>query len=145
MIYLTKHIKRTKKTKWQIRLANKISKLRRNICKLIQKIKGNIKSSKVETYIQHIVQNYNTGTIIMLDTLKQKLQAYTHRLKRYKKSYERKRQNTSFNKPKKFYNILNEPEVEINKHPTTEQIEQFWKKHLVYSNGTQSRCSMVKK
>jgi hypothetical protein len=36
----------------------------------------------METYIQHILQNYNNTNIeIILDTLKQKLQAYTHRLK----------------------------------------------------------------
>jgi uncharacterized protein YutE (UPF0331/DUF86 family) len=51
----------------------------------------------METYIQHLLQNYNKTDIeIILDTLKQKLQAYTHWLKRYKKSYERKRHNTLF-------------------------------------------------
>jgi hypothetical protein len=68
-----------KKPKWQIRLENKISKLRRDIGKLTQKIKGNIKSSKTEIYIQHLLQNYNSTNIeIILDTLKHKLQAYTH-------------------------------------------------------------------
>jgi hypothetical protein len=117
---------KNKKPKWQIRLENKISKLRRDIGKLIQEIKGNIKSSKMEKYINHILQNYNNTDIeIMLDTLKQKLQAYTHRLKRYKKSFERKRHNTLFNNAKKFYNAINKLEIEIKKHPITEQIEQF--------------------
>jgi hypothetical protein len=57
-----------KKLKWKIRLENKISKLRRDIGKLTQKVKGNIKSSKMETYIQHILQNYNTYIDIILDT-----------------------------------------------------------------------------
>lgn len=47
-----------------------------------------------------------------LDTLKQKLSVYSERLKRYSESYKRKDDNMILeNSEKKFYRMLNEPNV----------------------------------
>ena len=83
------------KPKWQIRIENKIGKLRKDIGRVTQYINGNhLKNILKNT--QDIIANNKETAIVALDTLKQKLAVQTTRLRRYKESNERKAQNALF-------------------------------------------------
>lgn len=112
--------------KWQIRLNTKINKLRKDIAIITQHNRGNT-SKKVTNHLSKIIKD-NEPLTVTLDTLKQKLQVYAYRLRKYKESNERKKQNTTFKfNEKAFYKKLTESpnQVEINP-PTKQQIQTYW-------------------
>lgn len=115
------------KPKWQVRLEKKIEKFRQDIGRLTQYNKGN-RSKQVMKKLNHLLKLSKETPIELLDTLKQKLAVYSTRLKRYKESNERRKQNSLFNKNEKlFYKRINTGE-EINIiPPTKEELTKFWK------------------
>ncbi|XP_064072076.1 uncharacterized protein LOC113393371 [Vanessa tameamea] len=100
---------------WQKRLQKKIQDLRRDIGRLTEHINGN-KTNRLTLLVEAIKNKYkihsqheepNSSNEHFLDTLKQKLNAASSRLKRYLNCTLRKSQNTQFsNNEKKFYRIL---------------------------------------
>lgn len=114
------------KPKWQIRLENKIEKIRKDIGRLTQYTKGN-HSKQIMKHIQYITHNNKETPIEALDTLKQKLAVYTTRLRRYKGSNERKIQNMQFNRSEKqFYQNLEKKEEIPIIPPSNDEIKNFW-------------------
>lgn len=72
----------------------------------------------------------------LLDEKKQKLQALAKRLKRYKKSENRRKQNQLFNtNQKKFYQTLDNLETTVNTPPNIKNVEHFWSS--IWSNPIQ--------
>lgn len=128
-----------RKPKWQIRLEKKIENLRANIGRLTHFIKGS-RSQKLITAVEAIklkyqlhAQHENSNTQIehFLDTLKQKLNAASSRLKRYLTCTNRKVQNTKFtNNEKVFYRNLtssnNDTTNQNLQTPSPEALREFW-------------------
>lgn len=74
--------------------------------------------------------------IEQLDEKKQKLQALAKRLRRYKKSENRRKQNQTFStNQKKFYQTLDNTEITINNPPNITVVEHFWSS--IWSNPVQ--------
>lgn len=128
-----------RKPKWQIRLETKIQHLRANIGRLTQYIRGNKSrrvvaaveaiKSKHQSHAQH--ENSNTQITHFLDTLKQKLNAASSRLKRYLTCTARKQQNTTFiSSEKNFYRNLTNTHGNTNNQniqtPSPEALREFW-------------------
>ncbi|CAK1579741.1 unnamed protein product [Parnassius mnemosyne] len=145
---ITDHI-RTPRTRqniepaWQQRLEKDIEKIRANIGRLTQYING-CRSNKLVKKVEVIFRNNSTHTRHeksntrpeeFLDTLKQKLALKVHRLKRYKKALQRKRDNTTFaTNEKMFYRNLQKPQTDTidentrntSNLPTKEELEAYW-------------------
>ncbi|CAK1579245.1 unnamed protein product [Parnassius mnemosyne] len=130
---------------WQIRLQRDINKLRSDIGKLTQYIFMNRRSKKIVDRVTAIFKNTslhtrhesnNSRPEEFLDTLKQKLALKCNRLKRYKKSLQRKQDNNLFiNNEKMFYRNLNAglrnttaDNIDRQHHdtPNKEELESFW-------------------
>lgn len=118
------------KPKWQNRLERKIEDIRSKLGRLTQYNHGN-RSAKLMKKLKEILHNkeYLEDKILYMDTLKQKLAAYSARLKRYRTSAQRKEDNRNFqNNEKGFYRNLNDrTEINIVDYPSAEEISEFWK------------------
>lgn len=135
----TNHKTKQAKPKWKIRLENKINNIRKHIGRLTQYCKGN-HSKPIIKYLAHIINNnHNKETPTeILDTLKQKLAAYSARLKRYNESSQRKIQNKQFNRNEKlFYKSLEKQEEIRIIPPNTNEIKNFWEN--IWSNPKQHK------
>lgn len=110
---------------WQRRLQKKIATLRKEIGIITQYSMGNLKKRPPQNLLP---ENRSSETIIeILDTKKQQLQAQTKRLKRYKKSYQRKQENKLFNtNEKKFYRTLQTTEQQMNNPPPIIELKSYW-------------------
>ena len=63
-----------------------------------------------------------------LEWLKRKISALNNRLKRYSIREKRYSQNYAFeNNPKQFYRTMRGNNIEVDKIPTKETLERFWK------------------
>ncbi|XP_026323226.1 uncharacterized protein LOC113232673 [Hyposmocoma kahamanoa] len=147
---ITEHTRNTRPRKdikppWQQRLEKDIEKLRADCGRLTQYINNN-RSNKVVKRVEAIFRSNLTHTKHesnnkkpeeFLDTLKQKLAIKVHRLRRYKKSQQRRNDNTIFTTNEKlFYRNLQKPSNSTNEEnntntnnastPTKEQLETFW-------------------
>lgn len=122
---------------WMHRLTSQIKELRGQIGRLTQYIAGN-RSKKVVLCFRKLERSTavhtkqdppNNTPELMLDTLHQKLSVKSKRLKRYKKSADRKRQNMLFRRSEKgFYRGLREgATILVSQPPTRESIEFFWR------------------
>lgn len=138
----TQNVRQTniqRKPKWQFRLEKKIGNLRANIGRLTQFIRGNTSrkvvaaveaiKTKYQLHAQH--ENINTQIEHFLDTLKQKLNAASSRLKRYITCTNRKIQNTKFiNNEKIFYRNLTSNNRDTSNQsletPSSETLREFW-------------------
>ncbi|XP_060804959.1 uncharacterized protein LOC132902746 [Amyelois transitella] len=122
---------------WQKRLEKKIDKLRSNIGRLVQYMNGNRRSQIVRTvesikvkysvHAQH--ENINTNLEHFLDTLKQKLNIASNRLRRYTTCTIRKNQNKQFRyNEKSFYRNLVSLHTsnQLTDTPLPETLRQFW-------------------
>ena len=118
---------RNKPPRWEGRLRKKISEIRAKVSRLNAYI-GN-------EDVNNIRRHFNVPNIPRardnLQLLKQKLSAYSQRLKRYKASADRKKQNLQFwRNPKLFLRHLkakrddNAPSQ--SQRPTKEALEEFW-------------------
>jgi len=92
-------------------------------------------SAKIKRNNQRLQQKYNITTErdrkTTSEKLKQKLLAKNNRLKRYKARKKQFEENRDFfNTPDKFYKQLRGTNIQIDKSPTKEQIEEFWKEIL---------------
>lgn len=118
-----------KKPKWEIRLEKKIEKLRLEVARVTEHIKGNIKKQRIIKQVEKLKESYKENNFKnLLDTLKQKLMAQSNRLRRYRVSKDRKQQNIMFaNKPRIFYNNLRTERIEIHDNPPMDEIENYWK------------------
>lgn len=125
---------------WQKRLQNKIENIRKDIGRMTQYIAG-IRSRSLIQNIYHIKNKYKTHSRYeepnltdsqFLDSLKQRLNAASSRLRRYTKCTLRKQQNTQFDKnEKQFYRHINTQTQDTARTvnelmPTTENMHSFW-------------------
>lgn len=128
------------KPPWQQRLEKDIEKIRADLGRLTQYINNN-RSNKIvkrveaifkNCYIHTKHENNNVKPEQFLDTLKQKLALKVHRLKRYKKTQQRKDDNSTFATNEKiFYRKIQKPQVDTsinndNDTPKKEDLETFW-------------------
>lgn len=119
---------------WERRLNNKIRELRRDIGKLTKFIQGKIVKPKVTKEIEIIKQKYKSEENVeyedILDTMKMKLSVTASRLKRYKESMLRKKQNKLFaDNQKLFYRHIEQPsisEASNDKFPSVEETKTLW-------------------
>ncbi|XP_046969715.1 uncharacterized protein LOC124537048 [Vanessa cardui] len=131
--------KKSHKPAWEHRLENDIKKLRADIGRLTQYIKGN-RSKKVVEKVEIIFKNTKLHTIHerenkkpeeYIDTLKQKLSLKSHRLARYRKALNRKQDNKLYcTNEKAFYRSLNSctsnytnKEEQI---PNKDELKNYW-------------------
>ena len=137
--YVNENQRTVRKTqKWILRIESRIQQLRKDISQLEQintinpsrKIKKNSEIIKTKYDIKNERNRRTTS-----EKLKQKLLACNNRLKRYKERQKQYRQNGDFiNSPDRFYKELRGTTITIEKAPTSEEIESFWKPIL----GTKS-------
>jgi hypothetical protein len=131
-----------KKLARQIRINN----IRRDLGRITQYLKG-INSNHLNNCIQSILNNnqihclkyneYNKTIIEIKDTLLQKLNIYSKRLKRYKNNKQRKFENKLFrNNEKLFYKNLTDNKTQTNNGtPNINEIKEFWSN--IWSNEVQ--------
>lgn len=127
------HITRTTPN-WERRLNNKIQETRKCIGVLTQYGRDN-PSKRVKNQASVILNKYkddrNESAEEIMDKLKQKLAVFSIRLRRYKKSSQRKLENKAFEKNQHgFYrNLENSHHNNVdqnNKHPENEDLKKFW-------------------
>ena len=117
--------------KWIIRIENTIKQLRKDISQIEQMNTLN-PSRKIKLNNRNIANRFDisneTTRKKTSEKLKQKLLAKNNRLKRYKERQNQYHQNRQFvNAPEKFYQELRGNNIEIDKTPTAEEVESFWK------------------
>jgi hypothetical protein len=132
--------------KWEQRLNKRINNIRRDLGRITQYLKG-INSNHLNNCIQSILNNnrihclkyneYNKTLIEIKDTLLQKLNIYSKRLKRYKNNKQRKFENKLFkNNEKLFYKNLTDNKTQTNNGtPNINEIKEFWSN--IWSNEVQ--------
>ena len=65
------------------------------------------------------------------ETLKQKIQLKAQRMRRYENRTKFYKQNSTFKTDKnKFYRELGKSQVNVEKHPSKEEVETFWTRIL---------------
>ncbi|CAK1593328.1 unnamed protein product [Parnassius mnemosyne] len=133
---------RNKEPAWQTRLTKKVQDFRRDIGRLTEYIKGN-RSNRLITLVEAIKNKYrihsqheepNLSDEQFLDTLKQKLNATSSRLKRYLNCTLRKSQNSQFiNNEKQFYrNLTSDTQHDTHRNrqdaplPPANELHSFW-------------------
>jgi hypothetical protein len=133
-------IKTKELPKWEQRLNKRINNIRRDLGRITQYLKG-INSNHLNNCIQSILNNnriYCLKTLIEIkDTLLQKLNIYSKRLKRYKNNKQRKFENKLFrNNEKLFYKNLTDNKTKTNNGtPNINEIKEFWSN--IWSNEVQ--------
>jgi len=125
---------------WKRRLIKKIETKRAEIARLREYAGGN-PSNKLRRKVQGIFEKYRIHTprdrpnLVpqdFLDTLQQKLTAFSTRLSRYDKCNKKKQQNKEFKaSEKRFYrtlksNIADDTELRLDNIPNQEQINTYW-------------------
>lgn len=106
----------TRKPVWEIRIERKINDLRKSIGQLFQYVNTEEPTNKLTKGTFQITERYkdqeSRSPVQILDKLKQKLSVYANRLRRYKESYVRKKQNHLFHtSQKQFYRITHEQKM----------------------------------
>jgi hypothetical protein len=135
----TNNIKAKELPKWQRRLN------RRDLGRITQYLKG-INSNHLNNCIQSILNKnrihclkyneYNETLIEIKDTLLQKLNFYSKRLKRYKNNKQRKSENKLFRNNELFYKNLADNKTQNNNGiPNINEIKEFWSN--IWSNEVQ--------
>ncbi|XP_044760833.1 uncharacterized protein LOC123318279 [Coccinella septempunctata] len=128
--------RRESKPKWEIKLEEKIEKTRKIVAALQQLKLGNKRSrilkklpkKMYETLIQTPASAHQQLILDNLDTMKQQLAVYAHRLRSYKESNERKKQNALFEKnERRFYrDIIEKKHQTQNTCTKMLELERFW-------------------
>lgn len=137
---------------WQIRLEKKVANLRSSVNRLHQYQNGN-NTKRLEKEIQNIFKKHkihskheetNDTVDEYMDTLKQKLTATAKRLRRYKETDRRKKENKMFKERESiFYRKLNNNENK-QETPPTEDIIKYWKKIWSESTEYNKEASWIK-
>lgn len=121
---------------WENRLQLKVEQTRKEIGALSQYTIHEQSSRRLGNRVQVILEKYksasNQTTQQVLDYLKQKLQVYAHRLRRYREAYRRRQENNLFkNNQRAFYRKLQiqtpHPTAERTS-PTEQDVHDFWSK-----------------
>ncbi|XP_044760829.1 uncharacterized protein LOC123318276 [Coccinella septempunctata] len=129
--------RRESKPKWEIKLEEKIEKTRKIVIHSFIALKLGNKRSRIlkklpkkmyETLIQTPASAHQQLILDNLDTMKQQLAVYAHRLRSYKESNERKKQNALFEKnERRFYRDIIEKKYQTrNTCPKMLELERFW-------------------
>ncbi|VEN60233.1 unnamed protein product, partial [Callosobruchus maculatus] len=121
-----------KKPAWQRRMETKIALYRKQIG-ILTSSKQITASEKTKNNACKIINTYkspeNMGYTEVLDLIKQKLAAMARRLRRHKKSNERRLQNNLFSKNEKaFYKNLQKKEEFTDTPPESHEVLEFWKR-----------------
>lgn len=124
--------------KWKKRIENKINTHRSILSKINEWERGN-NSKKLKKEVKKYLRSnniavgeptYKNKIASLKDNIKQKIAMWGKRLRRYNKSFKRKKDNNLFSRNEKcFYKQL-EQRVEANKmkNPDVQQLTDFWKK-----------------
>lgn len=122
---------------WKRRLERKINDLRKDIGRLTQYAKQDQPSQNLVKQKEIIIQKHqnpeNQTIIEILDLMKQKLSALANRLRRYTKSFNRRKHNRLFKNQKLFYRTLEQNQQQENNYqgpqqslPKAEEVREFW-------------------
>ncbi|KAI5696619.1 hypothetical protein M8J75_015564 [Diaphorina citri] len=133
---------RNVKPNWQIRLEKKIAFYRSDLTKLF-----NWKANKSKKYIPLLWKygmnpkhhHFNHKFSYVTDNLKQKIAAFSQRLRRYNKSFKRTSENKMFSRnEKQFYQKLERPANPMyDGLPNKEEVVNYWK--TLWSNTTEHK------
>lgn len=122
---------KTSEPKWKIRIKRSIEKLRSEIGRITQYLQGNRHKRLINKISNVLTENRSQGELTRyLDIQKQKLSVYAARLKRYQRSFDRRKDNQIFkSNEKRFYNDLTKTSTatESQELPTCADIETYWK------------------
>lgn len=132
----TSRTKQYRPKPWEIRLKRQIENIRKEIGVLTQKIKTVVPTKKLAKKSLNILNKYknteNQNIKEVLDLLKQTLAVKSNRMRRYKRSEERKEHNKLFTADQKgFYRQLNKNQnIGEDQHqtPSKDEVVDFWKK-----------------
>ena len=111
---------------WKRRTQQSIQELRKHINILERKKRGEIKKKEKYKVIEHKYRVKKKGLNVVLEELKQRMQAKATKIKRYDQRIEQYRINRLFQQDKKrVYQQLN-GKSESSKNPDTEESRRFW-------------------
>lgn len=110
---------------WERRITNKIAILRKDIGQLTQYLAGKLSLNKQRRL--NPTNKTNDEITDKLDLFKQKLQAASKRLRRYKISNQRRADNKLFNTNQKlFYRKFSKDDITIIQPPNATEVQQYW-------------------
>ena len=109
---------------------NRINNIRSDISQVSQ-MSENLNSAKVKRNSRRVKKKYQIANekdrTVVLETLKERLSALSHRLKRYKRRQLQFKQNYMFvNNTQKAYKELRGTKIDVKSPPSKEEIESFW-------------------
>ncbi|XP_026685290.1 uncharacterized protein LOC113470790 [Diaphorina citri] len=125
---------------WQIRIQKKINDYRFELSILEERDKKKRFSIKTREKISKIEWKYNILTFDdrtrMKEVLKEKIQLYAQRIKRYTKRNAFYLQNKMFEEnEKQLYRMLGKSKIEVKEHPSVNEITNFWSE--IWSSPTE--------
>ena len=111
---------------WKRRIQQSIQELRKHINILERKKRGEIKKKEKYKVIEHKYRVKKKGLNVVLEELKQRMQAKATKIKRYDQRIEQYRINRLFQQDqKRVYQQLN-GKIESSEKPDTEESRRFW-------------------
>ena len=121
---------RGRKLHWETNMNNRINNIRSDISQVSQ-MNENLNSAKVKRNSRRMKKKYQIANekdrTVVLETLKERLSALSHRLKRYKRRQLQFKQNYMFvNNTQKAYKELRGTKIDVKSPPSKEEIESFW-------------------
>ena len=121
---------RGRKLDWETKMNNPINNIRSDISQVSQ-MSENLNSAKVKRNSRRMKMKYQIANekdrTVVLETLKERLSALSHRLKRYKRRQLQFKQNYMFvNNTQKAYKELRGTKIDVKSPPSKEEIESFW-------------------
>lgn len=144
-----RRIRRHKQPKWKERIQKQVKEMRAELS-LITEIENGNNSENINKKKNYLNRKYNiTSRAKLLETkemLKMKIQAKAQRLRRYEKRTKQYRQNRMFYEDrKKLYRELGNEKVKVEKAPTKEEVERFWKSILENEVQHQNEAEWIKR
>ena len=115
---------------WKIKIEREINEIRGEVAILNELLRGvKVKSRKLNKMKKKYAMKNREDLPPLMETLKQKIQLKAQRIRRYEKRTKLNRQNNTFKSgKKKFYRELGSKQINVEKPPTRDEIEIFWKK-----------------
>lgn len=122
---------------WEARLSRKIDACRRELGILTQYTRQATPSNKLKKKALTVLASHQNETdqtpIEVRDRLKQKLQVYANRLRRYKKAYQRRIDNNTFHSSQRYFyrglenqNPDQNPDQQPDELPDDNSVKDFW-------------------
>ena len=117
-----------KKPRWQMKIDKEIEDMRCEISILTEIENGNNPKTRKSRKLKRKFNLKNHAEIpVLKEELKQKMQAKAQRLRRFEKRSKFYRQNKTFESDaKKFYREIGNKQINVDKVPDKEDIENFW-------------------